>query len=255
MKKHFVLVLLTLFIATGAWAQTTSPGGTAPQCTCNPNNWKIGSATVNGVSQSVNCGHQFALKCNEKITIQQNYSCIGGCAAQLKAVLKNNTTGAVVMTYANFTTPWSYAFTAAGNYSLEISAICGNTTCTPTCRYFFTVTCPAPPVCDCYIDGWSAFTATIGANAPSTVKCGHQFGLKPTEKFSLKGIYKCKGTCAAKYEAKLINQATGALVANYPNFNFTWLYSFAAVGSYKLEITPLCGNKRCQPCTFYFTVR
>ena len=31
-------------------------------------------------------------------------------------------------------------------------------------------------------------------------------------------------------------------------------YTFTAAGAYRLEITPICGNKKCPPCVIYFTV-
>ena len=180
------------------------------------------------------------------------YKCLGTCVARYIAVLKNNTTGATVMTYPAFTFPWTYQFTTAGNYSLEITPICGDHKCTP-CRFFFTVTCPPPVACDCNPTGWQPFTATIGTTPPQTVNCGFQFSVRKYQPFKLAGNYKCLGNCAAKYTAVLKNNVTGAVVANYPVFTFPWSYTFTIAGNYKLEIIPMCGDKRCQPCVFYFT--
>ncbi len=251
MKKFLPAFIAAAFISSIAFSQTTAPGTTQPNCACNPTGWQPGTATINNVSSTVRCGHQFGLKCNERITIKADYKCIGTCAARYSAVLKNTATGAVVMNYAVFTFPWSYSFAAAGTYSLEITPICGTTRCTP-CRFFFTVTCPT--ACDCNVNGWQPFTANIGTKPAITVNCNHQFGLKKGEPFKLNGKYLCKGECTAKYAAVLKNNVTGAVVMNYPVFTFPWTYSFAAVGNYKLEITPICGTKRCQPCVFYFTV-
>ena len=87
-----------------------------------------------------------------------------------------------------------------------------------------------------------------------TVNCGHQFGVPKDKPFKLVGTYTCKGNCVAKYSAVLKNNVTGALIQNYPVFTFPWTYTFAVAGNYKLEITPMCGDKKCQPCVFYFTV-
>lgn len=248
--------LALLFIASFAWcslmvAQTTAPV-TAAACTCNPNGWQPGTAVINNVSTPINCGHQFSLKCNEKIKITQVYKCLGNCVAKYSAVLKNAVTGVVIMNYPSFSFPWSYGFAAAGNYSLEITPICNGVKCTP-CRYYFTVICPAS-VCDCNANGWQPFTATISNNPPMTVNCGHQFGVPKGKPFKLKGKYLCKGTCTAKYTAVLKNNVTGAVVQTYASFTFPWSYTFAVAGNYKLEITPICGTKKCDPCVFYFTV-
>ena len=260
MKKLLLIFLAFAFSSNLANSQSTviNPTLNVPaqtSCVCNPNGWQPYSATINGTSQTVRCGHQFSLKCNDKVSLKSEYKCVGNnCTTKYSAVLKNTTTGAVVQTYASFTFPWSYQFLAAGNYSLEITPLCGNTRCTP-CRFFFTVTCPpTTTACDCNDNGWQPFISTIANNAPLTVKCNYQFSLKKTQPFKLVGKYLCKGTCVTKYSAVLKNNVTGAVVMNYPSFTFPWNYAFAAVGNYKLEITTICGDKRCQPCVFYFTV-
>ncbi|MEQ1676876.1 MAG: hypothetical protein ABL876_09255 [Chitinophagaceae bacterium] len=249
--KRLFLLFLAAFTGCIVMAQTTAPGPAAPACACNPSGWQPGTAIINTASMTVNCGHQFSLKCTDKITLKQVYKCIGTCTAKYSAVLKNAVTGAVVANYPVFTFPWIHQFPVAGNYSLEITPICGTTRCTP-CRYFFTVTCPT--ACDCKVNGWQPFTATISANPPMTVNCGHQFAVPKGKPFNLKGKYICQGTCTAKYTAVLKNNVTGAIVQNYPNFTFPWTYTFAVAGNYKLEITPMCGNKKCTPCVCYFTV-
>lgn len=223
----------------------------AQNCTCNPNGFNPFTVTLNGVATTVKCGHQFSLNCNVPITINGGYKCVGTCEVKFTAVLKNSA-GVVIQNYPAFTFPWSYSFAAAGSYSLEITPICGTTKC-PPCRFFFTVTCPTV-ACDCNPTGWQPFTANIGTTAPMTVNCGHQFGVPKGKPFKLTGKYICLGNCVAKYSAVLKNNATGAIVANYPVFTFPWSYTFATAGNYKLEITPICGDKKCQPCVFYFTV-
>ena len=179
------------------------------------------------------------------------YKCLGACAARYIAVLKNNTTNTVVMTYPAFSFPWTYHFTAAGNYSLEITPICGTNKCTP-CRFFFTVTCES--ACDCNPVGWQPFIAYFNNGAThQTVNCGFQFSVKKYQPFRLAGKYMCKGSCVVKYMAVLKNNVTGAVVHNYPVFTFPWVYTFTIAGNYKLEIVPVCGNKKCAPCVFYFT--
>ena len=256
MKKNLLLALVVFCLGLAMHAQTLNPGlpvTVSPTCTCNPAGWQPLTATINNTTSTVTCGHQFSLKCTDKIRLSSLYKCLGNCIAKYKAVLKNNTTGVVVMTYASFTFPWNYQFTAAGNYSLEITPICGTTNCTP-CRFYFTVTCTTTTACDCNVNGWQPFTAINGATAAQTVNCGHQFGVAKGKLFKLDGKYICKGTCVAKYKAVLKNNVTGAVVTNYPVFNFAWSYTFLAAGNYKLEIIPICGDKSCQPCVFYFTV-
>jgi len=252
MKKILLFVLTFVLFASIANSQVT-PGSTptVPACTCNPNGFNPFVVTIGGVTTTVRCGHQFSLKCNEPITIKGGYKCVGNCEVKFKAVLKNSA-GVVIQNYPAFTFPWSYNFAASGNFSLEITPICGNTNC-PPCRFFFTVA-PCPTACDCKTNGWQPFTATISNNPPMTVNCGHQFGVPKGKPFKLIGKYICTGSCVAKYSAVLKNNVTGAVVQNYPVFTFPWVYTFTIAGNYKLEIIPICGTKRCQPCVFYFTV-
>jgi hypothetical protein len=88
----------------------------------------------------------------------------------------------------------------------------------------------------------------------TTVKCGHQFSITGNSPIRINGGYKCVGTCVAKFTAVLKNAVTNVVIQNYPAFTFPWNYSFATAGSYKLEITPICGTTGCTPCVFYFTV-
>jgi hypothetical protein len=258
MKKTILLFLTVAFLSNIVSSQITAPGSTpAPSCTCNPNGFNPFVVTIAGVTTTVRCGHQFSLNCNAPIKINSGYKCVpvgtSTCVVKFTAVLKN-AAGVVIQNYPAFTFPWVYSFAAAGNYSLEITPICGGIKC-PPCRFFFTVTCPPPTTaCDCKVDGWQPFIATIGNNAPMTVNCGHQFGVHKGNPIKLIGKYICKGDCVTKYSAVLKNNVTGAIVQNYPVFTFPWTYTFAVGGNYKLEITPICGNKKCQPCVFYFTV-
>ena len=253
MKKTLLLLVSIAFGINILKAQVTVPG-TPPQiCTCNPNGWQPVRATVNKRSTIVKCGYQFSLKCNDAVTLNSNYKCLGNCNAKYIAELKNNTTSSVVMNYASFTFPWNYHFTTAGNYSLEITPLCGDHKCTP-CRFFFTVVCPVV-ACECDSASWKPFIAYFnnGANH-QTVNCGFQFSVKKNQPFRLAGQYICKGGCKATYHAELKNNETGAIIRNYPVFTFPWLFTFIIAGNYKLEIIPVCGNKKCTPCVFYFTV-
>jgi len=248
MKKLLFIILSAFFLGQNVQAQTVTP-----QCTCNPNGFNPFVATLRGVTTTVRCGHQFSLTCSDTIKINGGYKCVGDCAVKFTAVIKNSA-GVAIQTYTTFNFPWTYAFAAAGNYSLEITPICGTTKC-PPCRFFFTVTCTLPTTtCDCNVNGWQPFIATIDKTPPMTVNCGHQFGVTKGKPVKLVGKYLCIENCIAKYTAVLKNNVTGAIVQNYPVFTFPWAYTFAVSGNYKLEIIPICGTKKCQPCVFYFTV-
>jgi hypothetical protein len=246
MKKLLFVLFPAFFIGQNIQAQN---------CTCNPNGFNPFVITLKGITTTVRCGHQFSLTCKDTVKINGGYKCVPAgtstCAIKFVAVLKDSA-GVVIQTYPAFSFPWAYTFAAAGSYTLEITPICGNTKC-PPCRFFFTVTC-TPPVCDCNVNGWQPFTASISNNPSMTVNCGRQFGVPKGKPFKLMGKYLCRGNCIAKYTAVLKNNVTGALVESYLGFTFPWNYTFTIAGNYKLEITLICSAKKCQPCVFYFTV-
>lgn len=255
MKKFVIISLAFAFLINFANAQKTAPT-TAQTCACNPNGFNPFKVTTRNGTVAVRCGHQFTVKCDESIKMEGGYKCVGlNCGVKFVAILKNTATGVIVQNYSPFSFPWSYSFPAAGNYSLEITPICGNNKCTP-CIFYFTVVCSTPPTasCDCDVNGWQQFTAYNGSNDAQKVSCNFQFSVKKGSQFKLAGKYVCKGNCVAKYKAVLKNNATGAVIQSYSNFNFPWDYNFSVAGSYKLEIIPICGDKQCTPCVFYFTV-
>lgn len=109
--------------------------------------------------------------------------------------------------------------------------------------------------CDCNPNGFNPFVFSY-AKTSQTVRDGHQFSIKCKNPFTLNGGYKCSYTtkiCDVKLKAT-IRDAAGVLVKNYENFNFPLAYEFENGGNYILEITPICGNKKCPSVKFYFSV-
>ncbi len=221
-------------------------------CKCNPDGWatfvaKIGSKPA----MKVKCGYQFGLTCADTVSLKGLYKCIGKCNVKYTAVLKNTATNTVVQNFSAFNFPWNYRFAGPGTYSLEITPVCGEAKCRP-CRFFFTVS-NCDTACDCNPDGWSNFELVTVTSAKSIHKCGEKMAVKKGSPIRLIGKYTCKGSCTVKYVAVLRNNATGAVIQNYPAFSFPYSYNFPAAGDYRLEIIPICGNKKCPPCVLYFS--
>lgn len=228
------------------------PPCTDTGCKCNPAGWGAMVATINGTSKTVKCGYQFALNCADSFSLKSVYKCLGNCEAKYVAVLRNATTGIVIQNFPAFSFPWNYKFNAPGNYTLEITPICGDNKCTP-CRFSFTVK-NCDTACDCNPNGWSKFEFA-DATGVKTFACGAKVAVKKGNPVKLNGKYTCKGNCPAKYSAVLRNNATGAVVQAFPAFSFPFAYNFPVAGVFRLEITPVCGNKKCPPCVIYFVVQ
>ena len=230
------------------------PACTDNACKCNPDAaWDPFSATLHHITSTVKCGYQFSLTCADTISLKGLYKCVGKCNAKYTAVLKNTATNAVVQTYSSFSFPWNYRFTTPGNYSLEITPLCGDNKCKP-CRFFFTVgNCDT--ACDCNPEGWSKFELVQVTGAKTTHACGDKVAVKKGVPVTVNAKYTCKGKCDAKFVATLFNNGNNAVVQNYPAFSFPYTYTFPAAGVYRLEITPVCGNKKCKPCIIFFVVQ
>lgn len=245
MKKLFILLIL--FLAT---SQITS----AQICDCNPNGFNPFVYSNGKATQTVRDGHQFSLKCKSPFTLNGGYKCnytTKVCDVKLKATIRN-TAGVIIKNYENFTFPLEYHFQDGGNYILEITPICGDKKC-PSVKFYFNVACDEVVACDCNKAGWDNIYASVN-NVSKQIKCGETINLKVAQPFALKGGYKCDGNCDAVLNAKLVNLSTGR-VQNFPNFKMDGVNSpFPEAGKYKLSINPLCGDKKCPPCTLNIVV-
>jgi hypothetical protein len=246
MKK--LIILLILFASTSYIAN-------AQNCDCNPNGFNPFVFSYAKTSQTVRDGHQFSVKCKTPFVLNGGYKCSYStkvCDVKLKAVIKD-ATGTVIKTYENFTFPLEYEFLNGGNYVLEITPICGDKKC-PTVKFYFGVSCEDVADCKCNKAGWDQIYASID-NVSKQIACNATIGLKVGQPFALKGGYKCEGNCNAVLNAKLTNLGTGR-VQNFPNFKMDGVNSpFPTAGKYKLIINPLCGDKKCPPCTLFINVQ
>jgi hypothetical protein len=221
----------------------------AQVCSCGT--WSAFTEIIKNKQTTVKCGNQFSLTCSDTITLKGLYKCTGKCETRYIAVLKNTVTNTVVQNFSPFTFPWSYRFTTAGSYSLEITPLCGKNKCTP-CRFFFTVKCDE--ACNCNPKGWTNFELITVTGLKTVVKCGEKVPVKKGSAVTLNGKYTCTGKCAAQYIAVLKNNA-GTVIHNYPAFSFPYTYTFPAAGVYQLKIVAVCGGKKCPPCIIYFVVQ
>lgn len=246
MKKLFILLILFVAFSKMLSAQT---------CDCNPNGFNPFVFSYAKTNQTVRDGHQFSVKCKTPFVLNGGYKCNYStkvCDVKLGAVIKD-ATGAVIKTYANFTFPLEYEFLNGGNYVLEITPICGGKKC-PTAKFYFGVSCEDVADCKCNKAGWDQIYASVD-NVSKQIKCGETIELKVGQPFSLKGGYKCEGNCNAVLNAKLVNLGTGR-VQNFPNFKMDGVNSpLPSAGKYKLVINPLCGDKKCPPCTLFINVQ
>ena len=245
MKKLFMLLILFVASSKMLSAQT---------CDCNPNGFNPFVFSYQKTTQTVRAGHQFSVKCKSPVILNGGYKCnytTKVCDVKLTAVLKDGT-GAVVKTYENFTFPFKHEFETGGNYVLEITPICGDKKC-PSAKFYFNVACDEVAACDCNKAGWDNIYASVD-NVSKQIACGATINLKVGRPFALKGGYKCEGNCSAILNAKLTNLGTGT-VQNFPNFKMDGVNSpFPAAGKYKLVINPICGDKKCPPCTLNIVV-
>ena len=248
MKKLLTTLVLIFAIASITKAQ---------DCKCNPNGFNPFEFSTLGETTKVKSGHQFSLKCKQPFKFNGGYKCdynLKICDVKFKATIKNSA-GAVVKNYPNFNFPLDYEFETGGNFVLEITPYCGKLAC-PSAKFFFTVYCDAKPTTTCKCNdknGWVELS-TVFNGAKKPTKCGEKFEIKKTDKFGLKGTFKCVGDCAVVLKGSIVSETNGN-VENFPSITLDGTpLRFPGAGSYKLIVTPVCNNKECEPCIFYVNV-
>ena len=226
----------------------------AQDCKCNPYGFGDLKYTTNGASITVRDGHQFSLKCKQPYSINGNYKCdytTKICDVKLKATIKNSA-GVVVKNYENFSFPLAYEFETGGNYVLEITPICGKLTCPPI-KFYFTVYCDTKVDCKCNDkNGWNDLSIVLNKET-KPITCGSTFDIKKTDKFGVKGTYKCIGDCDVILKGSIYN-STG-FREDFPAITLDGMpLKFPEAGNYKLVITPVCNKKECAVCIIYVNV-
>ncbi len=224
-------------------------------CSCNPNGFNPFNYSYESENATVRTEHQFTVKCNVAFKLDGGYKCEYApkvCDVKLKAVIKNSA-GTVIKTISPFTFPLVDQFAEAGYYVLEITPICGGTTCTKA-RFHFNVKCDEPQVCKCSgTEGWVGLTAILDGKAKA-LKCGESVSFKQAQKFGIKGQYKCKGNCDSVLKGSIVNEVTGE-TTNFDSINLDgYPLAFPNPGKYKLIISPVCKDDKCEPCIIYVAV-
>ncbi len=245
-------------IPSQAGPRVKTPVITRPElkaCNCNPNGFNPFSYSYESENLTVMTEHQFEVKCNIPFKLDGGYKCDYSskiCAVKFKAEIKNGD-GIVIKTINPFTFPMVEKFSAAGFYVVEITPICGGITCEKP-RFHFNVKCDEPQACKCSgTQGWVGLSAIIDGK-PKALKCGVSLTIKQSQKFGIKGQYKCKGNCDTVLKGSIVNETTGE-TTNFDSINLDGNpLNFPNPGKYKLIITPVCKNDKCEPCIIYVTV-
>lgn len=245
-------------IPSQAGPKVTTPVITRPglkACNCNPSGFNPFTYSYQDENMTVMTEHQFKVKCNVPFKLDGGYKCDYStkiCNVKFKAEIKNGD-GVVIKTISPFTFPMVEQFSEAGFYVVEITPICAGIVCEKA-RFHFNVKCDTPQVCKCSgNDGWMGLSAIIDGK-PKALKCGASVKIKQAQKFGIKGQYKCKGNCDTILKGSIVNETTGETT----NFDSITLdgnpLNFPNPGKYKLIITPVCKNDKCEPCIIYVTV-
>lgn len=89
-------------------------------------------------------------------------------------------------------------------------------------------------------------------NFEKKIECGNEIELKPTLNYTFTAPnYVCNPEdCDVEYKWEVIDPDGIILSGNGKTFNFT----FSNYGTYKIIFTPICGGKRCKPCTIYVKI-
>lgn len=99
--------------------------------------------------------------------------------------------------------------------------------------------------CEC--GNWGA-TSVSSAGFDKKVKCGQTVTVKRGAAVTIRSVFYCTGGCEAKYTSVLTGPS--GQVQNFSGSTFS--FTPTSLGNYKLTTTPVCGDKKCAPCTIYF---
>ena len=144
------------------------------------------------------------------------------------------------------------AFTPAGNgtYTITLNADCNGIKCPPAVYNVIVEDCTT---CDC--GNWVSPVVNILANDHiiSGLKCGELTTLsKGSYSIALPDFHCSAGdaSCAVSYSWSVQG---GPVVVNGTRQIF--IYNFARAGTYTIDIMPICGGKKCQPCKLQIIVQ
>ncbi len=121
-----------------------------------------------------------------------------------------------------------------------------------------------PETCNCGSTktggGWDGIGFYVGEKPLQKYSCGYQFTVKTYEKIKFaSGGYLCFASSSTLKDCKAYITGTffkdTTVIRNMNPFNFeTEVLEFSTPGSYRLELTAKCSDKKCAKCVYYFTV-
>lgn len=143
----------------------------------------------------------------------------------------------------------SFTPTGNGTYIIALNAACNGIKCPPA---VYTVVVEDCTTCDC--GNWISPLVNIRANdsAVSTLKCGESATVSKGSYSITVPDFNCipKDTsCAVSYSWSVRG---GPVAVN--GTRKTFVYNFERAGIYTIEITPVCGGKKCTVCKFQLIV-
>jgi hypothetical protein len=231
-----------------------------PSC-CKNSSWGEKYFLKNSkVSLGANNSTLGTFSCKDIIPFTTNYNCAPSCStAKIKYELYQ---GMVLLDNQTVNAGSAYNLKVPNNtdifYTLNITAICDGKVCNSWSNTFM-VKCDTPTSC-CQNAAWESQLQSIGDGTPKplpagggtlgTVNCGEQRNFKM--------CFICPpncGTSQIKYE--IFDVATNAIVGSAvmaANCVWTPINMPSKNGSYKLKITPTCGNSECSTTVYTFKV-
>ncbi|MDR3697049.1 hypothetical protein [Mucilaginibacter sp.] len=140
--------------------------------------------------------------------------------------------------------------TANGTYTITLNADCNGIKCPPA---VYNVVIEDCTTCDC--GNWVSPLVNIRANGSvvAGLKCGESVALsKGSYSFAIPN-YRCglnDASCVVSYSWSVQG---GPVVVNGTRQTFN--YNFGQPGTYTIDITPICGGKKCRQCKLQVIVQ
>ncbi|MBE2256768.1 MAG: hypothetical protein IAE65_11265, partial [Ignavibacteria bacterium] len=197
----------------------------------------------------------------EEFTLFSEYSCSKDCKASYKWILTDLSTN-LTTSGTSDEMPLTVVPTDVSKYNLKVYAICDGKVCDSCSVNFITTDCGVKPKCECFDGKWQRgsldFIDLKGKKVSSILECEKSYKtVKSGTQVTFTKNYFCNPKdCKATYNYRVIDE-NGNLITDMSGIpiegsDVTMPISFTPNynGTATVEITPLCGDEKCQPCIF-----
>jgi hypothetical protein len=143
-------------------------------CDCKGSHWGEKFITINNSSKPFNCDKEYAVKCNQPVSVNASYICVGAnCPGTVSYTLQPPSGAPITGTMPP---ALSFTPTQSGVYTLTMMGMCGGVVC-DKCVITFKADCPPPECCPEPIKITAGTPVYTPNAAPASTIAGNNFSI------------------------------------------------------------------------------